>query len=301
METSRSYDQTDFKQAVESAATADVALLILGEESILSGEAHCRAEIGLPGCQEQLIDAIARTGTPIVLVIMAGRPITIETVLPKVAAVLFAWHPGTMGGPAISDLLFGKASPSGKLPVTFPRKVGQVPIYYAQKHSGKPATEAAFVHMNDIPVHSPQTSLGMAATHLDTHFSPLFPFGFGLSYTQFSYQNITLSHTTLPLGETLTVGVLLTNIGDTFGEEVVQLYIRDLVGSVTRPVKELKDFKRVNLAAGKSEWVTFELSTDKLAFYDRNMQRVTEAGQFQLWLGGCSQTGLQDEFEIIDA
>jgi beta-glucosidase len=301
MQTSRSHDHSDFKQAVETAMAADIAILILGEESILSGEAHCRAEIGLPGCQEQLIDAIAQTGTPIVLVILAGRPLTIETVLPKVAAVLYAWHPGTMGGPAISDLLFGKASPSGKLPVTFPRKVGQVPIYYAQKHSGKPATEAAFIHMDDIPVHSPQTSLGMAATHLDTHFSPLFPFGFGLSYTQFSYQNLQLSHKILHLGETLIIGVLLTNTGDTYGEEIAQLYIRDLVGSVTRPVKELKDFKRVKLAAGKSEWVTFELSTDKLAFYDRHMQLVTEAGQFQLWLGGCSQTGLLDEFEIIDA
>jgi beta-glucosidase len=300
METSRSHDQTGFKQAVEAATTADVALLILGEESILSGEAHCRAEINLPGCQEQLIDAIAQTGTPIVLIIMAGRPLTIEAVVPKVDAVLFAWHPGTMGGPAIADLVFGKSSPSGKLPVTFPRKVGQVPIYYAQKHSGKPATEAAFVHMDDIPVHSPQTSLGMAATHLDTHFSPLFPFGFGLSYTRFSYQNLELSHNTLPLGETLTVRVLLTNTGDTDGTEIVQLYIRDLVGSVTRPVKELKDFKRVNLAAGKSEWVSFELGTDKLAFYDRNMQLKTEAGQFHLWLGGCSQTGLQDGFEITD-
>ena len=301
MDTSRSHDQADFQQAVESAATSDVALVILGEESILSGEAHCRSEIGLPGCQEQLIHAIAQTGTPIVLVIMAGRPLTIESVLPKVDAVLYAWHPGTMGGPAIADLLFGKASPSGKLPVTFPRKVGQVPIYYGQKQSGKPATEAAYVHMDNIPVRSPQTSLGMAATHLDTHFSPLFPFGFGLSYTQFSYQNLELSHNTLHLGETLVVRILLTNTGDTDGEEIAQLYIRDLVGSVTRPVKELKDFKRVKLAAGKSEWVTFELNTDKLAFYDRDMQLKTEAGQFQLWLGGCSQTGLQGEFEIIDA
>jgi len=300
METSRSHDQADFKHAVATAATADVAIMILGEESILSGEAHCRAEIGLPGCQEQLIDAIAKTGTPIVLVIMAGRPLTIEAILPKVDAVLFAWHPGTMGGPAIADLLFGNACPSGKLPVTFPRKVGQVPIYYGQKHSGKPATEASYVHMDDIPVHSPQTSLGMAATHLDTHFSPLFPFGFGLSYTQFSYQNIELSHKTLRAGETLRVRVLLTNTGETDGEEITQLYIRDLVGSVTRPVKELKDFKRVKLAAGKSEWVTFELSTHKLAFYDRNMQIKTEAGQFHLWLGGCSQTGLHGEFEIAD-
>ena len=301
MQTSRSHDQADFIQAVDSAAAADVAVLILGEESILSGEAHCRAEIGLPGCQEQLIDVIAQTGTPIVLVIMAGRPLTIEAILPKVDAILFAWHPGTMGGPAIADLLFGNASPSGKLPVTFPRKVGQVPIYYAQKHSGKPATEAAYVHMDDIPVRSPQTSLGMAATHLDTYFSPLFAFGFGLTYTQFSYQNLELSCKTLHPGETLAIGVLLTNTGNMDGEEIVQLYIRDLVGSVTRPVKELKDFKRVNLAKGESKWVTFNLSTHKLAFYDRNMQLKIEAGQFSLWLGGCSQTGLQDEFEIIDA
>jgi beta-glucosidase len=300
MQTSRSYNQADFKQAVDSASAADVAVLILGEESILSGEAHCRAEIGLPGCQEQLIDAIAQTGTPIVLVIMAGRPLTIEDILPKVDAVLFAWHPGTMGGPAIADLLFGKAYPSGKLPVTFPRKVGQVPIYYAQKHSGKPATEATYVHMDDIPVRSPQTSLGMAATHLDTHFSPLFPFGFGLSYTQFHYQNLEISSKTLHLGETLTIKVLLTNTGKIEGEEVVQLYIRDLVGSVTRPVKELKDFKRVKLAAGESDCITFDLCTDKLAFYDRNMQLNIEAGQFHLWVGGCSQTGLRDEFEIID-
>jgi beta-glucosidase len=300
MQTSRSYDQTDFKLAVDSATAADVAVLILGEESILSGEAHCRAEINLPGCQEQLIEAIAQTGTPIVLVIMAGRPLTIETILPKVDAVLFAWHPGTMGGPAIADLLFGKSSPSGKLPVTFPRKVGQVPIYYGQKHSGKPATEEAFVHMDDIPVRSPQTSLGMAATHLDTHFSPLFPFGFGLSYTQFSYQNLELSNKIIALGELITVRVLLTNTGLTSGEEIVQLYIRDLVGSVTRPVKELKDFKRIHLSPGKSEWVTFELNTDKLAFYDRNMQLNTEPGQFHLWIGGCSQSGLQDEFEVIN-
>jgi beta-glucosidase len=300
MQTSRSYNQADFKQAVDSASAADVAVLILGEESILSGEAHCRAEIGLPGCQEQLIDAIAQTGTPIVLVIMAGRPLTIEDILPKVDAVLFAWHPGTMGGPAIADLLFGKAYPSGKLPVTFPRKVGQVPIYYAQKHSGKPATEATYVHMDDIPVRSPQTSLGMAATHLDTHFSPLFPFGFGLSYTQFHYQNLEISSKTLHLGETLTIRVLLTNTGKIEGEEVVQLYIRDLVGSVTRPVKELKDFKRVKLAAGESDYITFDLCTDKLAFYDRNMQLNIEAGQFHLWVGGCSQTGLRDEFEMID-
>jgi beta-glucosidase len=301
LQTSRSNDQSDFQQSIDAAIEADVVVLILGEEAILSGEAHCRAEINLPGCQEQLIEKISETGTPIVLVIMAGRPLTIESVLPKVDAVLYVWHPGTMGGPAIADLLFGKASPSGKLPVTFPRKVGQVPIYYGQKHSGKPATEDNYIHMNDIPVRAPQTSLGMAATHLDTHFSPLFPFGFGLSYTKFTYQNIELNNNMICIGDDLHISILVTNTGDMYGEEIVQLYIRDLVGNVTRPVKELKDFKRIKLAADASELVTFDLSTDKLAFYDRHMQLITEPGQFHLWVGGCSQTGLKTEFEIIHA
>ncbi|WOH37054.1 beta-glucosidase BglX [Thalassotalea fonticola] len=297
---SRSHNQDEFERAVAIATSADVAMLFLGEESILSGEAHCRSTIDLPGCQEQLISAISKTGTPIVLVVMAGRPLTLTNIVDKVDSILYAWHPGTMGGPAIADLIFGVESPSGKLPVTFPRTVGQIPLYYAQKHTGKPATEASFVHMNDVPERAAQTSLGMAATHLDTHFSPLFHFGFGLSYSQFAYSNITLSDANISLGETLTISAQLTNTGEFAAEEIAQLYIRDLVGSVTRPIKELKGFQRVHLTAGETTTITFELSTDDLAFYDRKMQLNAEPGQFHLWVGGSSEATLRTEFYISD-
>ncbi|MFT5677090.1 MAG: beta-glucosidase, partial [Paraglaciecola sp.] len=300
MNTSRSDDQSGFSHAIKIAKSSAVAVMCLGEESILSGEAHCRSNINLPGCQEQLIAAIAETGTPIVLVVMAGRPLTLDKILPMVDAVLYAWHPGTMGGTAIADLLFGVHSPSGKLPVTFPRTVGQIPLYYGQKNTGKPATNDSFVHMNDIPVRIAQTSLGMSATHLDTHFTPLFCFGYGLSYTTFSYQNINLSKHTIGLDDSLEVGVELSNTGHVDAEEVVQLYIRDLVGNVTRPVKELKGFKRVHLSAGKSVRVSFTIDSADLAFYDRKMRLRTEPGQFHVWIGGSSETELRAEFEIQD-
>jgi len=299
LETSRSNNQEDFSKATQLAASADVAVLFLGEEAILSGEAHCRSNINLPGCQEQLINAIYETGTSIVLVIMAGRPITLEKILPKVDAVLFAWHPGTMGGPAITDLLFGETSPSGKLPVTFPRTVGQIPLYYSQKNTGRPPSDATFVDINDIQVRAAQTSLGMTSTHLDTHFSPLFPFGFGLSYTQFEYTNIQVNRQSIKVGESVEITATITNIGNYDAEEIVQLYIRDLVGSVTRPVKELKGFKGVFLTAGQSESVVFKVHTDELAFYNRQMKLKTEPGLFNAWLGSNSDAELKAEFEVV--
>ncbi|OUS29871.1 glycosyl hydrolase [Thalassotalea sp. 42_200_T64] len=301
LKNTRSDDQDAFEHAIAMAKSSDVALMFLGEESILSGEAHCRSTIDLPGSQEQLIEAIAETGTPIVLVVMAGRPLTLTNIVDKVDSILYAWHPGTMGGPAIADLIFGVKSPSGKLPVTFPRTVGQIPLYYAQKHTGKPATNDSFVHMNDIPERAAQTSLGMAATHLDTHFSPLFSFGYGLSYSKFEYSNITLSKNNIAIGDTLTISVQLTNTGDYDSDEIAQLYIRDLVGSVTRPVKELKGFQRIHLTAGETKTIHFELSSDDLAFYDRKMQLNAEPGQFHLWLGGSSEASLRTEFNLIDA
>ena len=297
--TSRSHNQEGFIEATQLAHSADVAVLILGEEAILSGEAHCRSNIDLPGCQEQLINAIYETGTPIILVIMAGRPITLEKILPKVDAVLFAWHPGTMAGPAIADLLFGETSPSGKLPVTFPRTVGQIPLYYGQKNTGRPPCDATFVDINDIEVRAPQTSLGMTSTHLDTHFSPLFPFGFGLSYTQFEYENINISRHVITMGEFVEITATISNVGYFDAEEIVQLYVRDLVGSVTRPIKELKGFQRIFLPAGQSKSVLFKIHTDELAFYDRQMKRITEPGLFNAWIGSNSDTGLKTEFEVI--
>ncbi|MEW6998692.1 beta-glucosidase BglX [Colwelliaceae bacterium BS250] len=298
LETTRSTNQQDFGEAVAKAKQADVAILVLGEESILSGEAHCRSNIDLPGSQEQLIAKIAQTGTPIVLVIMAGRPLTLEKILPQVDAILYAWHPGTMGGPAIADILFGKVNPSAKLPVTFPRNVGQIPLYYAQKHTGKPATQTSFVHMNDIPNRAPQTSLGMAATHLDTHFSPLFPFGFGLSYSTFEYADINLSSPAITFEQTLQISVTLTNTSDTAGDEIAQLYIRDLVASVTRPIKELKGFQTVQLSAGESKIITFTLTVQDLCFYDRKMQFRAETGTFQVFVGSDCQAALNCEFQL---
>ncbi len=298
METSRCNHHDDFDEAVNIASAADLALMVLGEEAILSGEAHCRSNINLPGCQEALINAIYDTGTPIILIIMAGRPLTLEKILPKVDAILYAWHPGTMGGPAITELLFGQECPSGKLPVTFPRTVGQIPLYYGQKNTGRPASEATFVDINSIKVRAPQTSLGMTSTHLDTHFSPLFPFGFGLSYSQFEYKNIKVSKYSVTLGESFKVAATISNIGKFDAEEIVQLYIRDLVGSVTRPVKELKGFQHIHLKAGESKNVVFNLHTDALSFYGRHMELTTETGLFHAWIGGSSDTELKTEFEV---
>jgi beta-glucosidase len=299
METSRSNNDDGFSEVIDIASSADLAVMILGEEAILSGEAHCRSNINLPGYQEQLINAVYETGTPIVLVIMAGRPITLENILPKVDAILFAWHPGTMGGPAITDILFGEDCPSGKLPVTFPRNVGQIPLYYGQKNTGRPASNDTFVDINDIKVRAPQTSLGMTSTHLDTHYSPLFPFGFGLSYTQLEYTNIKVSNYSVPMGESIKIEATISNTGNFNAKEIVQLYIRDLVGSVTRPVKELKGFKHIFLPAGESKTVTFKIHTDELAFYNRQMKFTTEPGLFNVWIGGNSDTNLKTEFEVV--
>lgn len=299
MQTTRSRGTEGFDAARRIAAESDAVVLFLGEESILSGEAHSRADIDLPGNQAELVRVIRETGKPVVAVIMAGRPLTLSNIVDQVDAILFAWHPGTMAGPAIADLLFGVESPSGKLPVTFPRMVGQVPIYYAHKNTGKPPTPEQVIHIDDIDAHAPQTSLGMTSFHLDAGYTPLYVFGHGLSYTQFDYSNIELSTTELRLGDTLTVSARLSNGGAVEAEEVVQLYVRDLVGNVTRPVKELKAFARVRLRPGDSQIVRFELHTDDLAFFGRDMRLVTEPGGFRVWVGGSSAAELTAEFRIL--
>ena len=241
---------------------------------------------------------VRAAGKPVIAVIMAGRPLTLLDVIDHVDAILFAWHPGTMGGPAIADLLFGHESPSGKLPVTFPRMVGQVPIYYGQKNTGKPATPESAVLIDDIPVNAEQTSLGNTSYHLDAGTDPLFPFGFGLSYGAFGYANLWLSNGELPMGGTLTVGADVTNHGGMAADEVVQLYVRDVVGSVTRPVRELKGFRRVRIEPDQTVRVEFELHTDDLAFYGRDNRPVTEPGLFHVWVGGSSRADLYGEFVV---
>jgi beta-glucosidase len=299
MENSRGRVNEAFDEAVQIVSECDVAILFLGEESILSGEAHSRADINLPGDQAELVRRIRQTGKPVIAVILAGRPLTLTNIVDEVDAILYAWHPGTMGGAAIADLLFGIESPSGKLPATFPRMVGQIPIYYSQKNTGKPPSPENIVHIDDIDTFAPQTSLGMTAFHLDAGYTPLFPFGFGLSYAEFAYDNIRTDTPEIRLGETVTISAELTNVGEVAAEEVVQLYTRDIVASVTRPVKELKGFRRVRVEPGQTVTVDFELHTDELSFYGRDMLRTVEHGEFHAWIGGSSDTELRTEFRII--
>ena len=297
---SRSRDVAGLPAAVEAARQSDVALVFVGEEAILSGEAHSRAHLDLPGAQKQLVDEVAATGKPVVLVVLAGRPLTIPDVFGKARAVLYAWHPGTMTGPALADLLFGVESPSGKLPVTFPKTEGQIPVYYAHKNTGRPPTARKLTLLDDIPLRARQSSLGDAARYLDIGYEPLYPFGYGLSYTSFRYANLRLASARAKRSETLRVLVDLTNTGSRAADEVAQLYVRDLVGSLTRPVKELKGFRRVRLAAGETRTLAFDVPVETLGFHDLSMRYVVEPGAFRLWVGGDSQSGLEAGFEVIE-
>ena len=299
MATSRTRGTEGFDEAVRVASAADAVILFLGEESILSGEAHSRADISLPGAQAELVRRIRATGKPIVAVIQAGRPLTLTDIVEEVDAILYAWHPGTMGGPAIAELLFGIASPSGKLPATFPKMVGQIPIYYNQKNTGKPPTPDTIAHIDDIDPHAPQLSLGMTAFHLDAGYTPLFPFGHGLSYASFEYDNLRLRAGGMKIGESLKVSVDVMNTGRVAAHEIVQLYVRDLAGSVTRPVRELKGFRRIHLEPEERVTVEFELHSDDLAFHGRDMVLRAEPGEFHLWVGGSSDTDLMTTFRIL--
>lgn len=296
---SRETNQTGVAKAVAAASRADVILAFVGEEAILSGEAHCLADLNLQGDQSALIAALAKTGKPVVTVVMAGRPLTIGKEVEQSAAVLYSFHPGTMGGPALADLLWGKAVPSGKTPVTFPKEVGQIPIYYAHNNTGRPATRDE-VLLKDIPINAGQTSNGCRSYYLDAGFEPLFPFGYGLSYTTFKYSNVKLFSTSLKDDDVLKVTFDLENTGKYEATEVAQLYVRDKVGSVTRPVKELKRFTRISLKPGEKKNVTFELPVSELAFWDINMNKIVEPGDFSLWVAPDSQSGEEISFKVVD-
>jgi beta-glucosidase len=247
-----------FDEAIEAAKKSDVIVFVGGEEAILSGEAHSRADISLPGNQETLLEELAKTGKPIVLVIMAGRPISMISLLDRVDAVLMMWHPGTMGGPALEEILSGMSEPGGRLPVTWPKSGAQCPIYYNHKSTGRPASLRSYVHMDDIPIGAWQSSLGNESHYLDLGFTPQFPFGYGLGYSSFDYSNLKVNKPVLKSGETQKISIALKNTGLRRSTETVQLYVQDVVGSITRPVKELKNFTKITLDPGRSAVVVFE-------------------------------------------
>jgi beta-glucosidase len=295
---SRSKDRRAFAEAVAAAKEADAVLFFGGEESILSGEAHSRADINLPGAQEELIRQLHQTGKPLILVVLAGRPITFGNIIDETDSILFAWHPGTMGGPALARLIFGERAPEGRLPVTWPKAVGQIPIYYNHKNTGRPPVPEKFVQLDDIPVEAWQSSLGNTSHYLDLGFTPQYPFGYGLSYTSFEYKNLSLSAGKIPLGGEIKVSAIVRNSGQREGVEVAQLYVQDVVGDITRPVRELKGFQKIALKPGQSKKVSFTLHTDQLAFHNLDMKSVTEPGLFNVWIGPNAAEGLQASFEI---
>lgn len=293
----RDYDKKNFAKAVSMASKSDVVLLFVGEEAILSGEAKCRADINLPGAQTELLKALEATGKPIVTIVMAGRPLTIEAETEASKSLFVAFHGGTMAGPALIDLIFGKSVPSGKLAVTFPKMVGQIPIYYSDYKTGRPAQQP--LHMiDDIPLEAKQTSLGFCTYWLDAGLAPLFPFGYGLSYTKFEYSDLQLSSDKINMTDTLTVSCKIKNTGKYDGTEVVQLYVRDYVGSLVRPLKELKGFQRVYIKKGEEKTVSFKISTDQLSFWNAKMQKLTEPGKFCVWIAPNSVEGLSTDFVL---
>ncbi|MCL2073729.1 MAG: beta-glucosidase BglX [Marinilabiliaceae bacterium] len=298
LEFSRDRDKSQFWRAVQAAQSADATILFIGEESILTGEAHSLADINLKGAQKDLVRELKKVSKKLIIVVMAGRPLTISDELEAADALLYSFHLGTMGGTAIADLLFGETVPSGKLPVTFPKEVGQIPIYYNHNNTGRPADNTE-THIYDIPLEAEQTSLGMTSFHLDAGLKPLFPFGFGLSYTTFEYDFIKLNKHEVTDNETLIVTFTLTNTGDFDATEVVQLYTRQLVGSIVRPVKELKAFQRIFLKSGESQKVTFSLPIQELAFFGIDGQRKVEHGSFKVWVGGDSNAKLGEEFMVV--
>ncbi len=293
---SRDISETQFQKAIQAAKQSDVIVFIGGEEAILSGEAHSRSNINLPGTQEKLIKELAKTNKPIVLVIMAGRPITITNIVDDVDAVLMTWHPGTMGGPSIYDMVFGDKEPGGRLPITWPKVAGQLPLFYNHKNTGRPASYKEFVHIDSIPIGAWQSSLGNTSHYLDAGFTPHFPFGYGLGYTKFKYTNLKLSSDKISKDQNIKVTVDIENTGKRSGEELVQLYVQDVVGSITRPVKELKGFERITLQSGEKRTVSFEINLEDLKYYNSELTYDVEKGDFNVWIGKNASEGLKASF-----
>ena len=308
---SREKSASNIAQLTRLAKQADVVLYFGGEESILSGEARCRAHLNLPGDQSAQLRALKATGKPVVLTVMAGRPLCIGDDIATVDACLYAFHGGTMQGPALANLIMGEVAPSGRLPMTFPQTEGQIPLYYNKKNTGRPADHPMLI--DDIPVGAGQFSIGESSYWLEYGDQPLYPFGYGLTYTTFEYGPVVLSDTILDftpytLHPTLQVSCIIKNTGNREAVAVPQLYIRDLVGSLTRPVRELKGFQRVTIPAGESRTVTFELTEEDLAYWhlaegvtlgaDGAYARSAEPGDFHVWIAPNAAEGQPAKFVL---
>jgi beta-glucosidase len=276
-------DKKGFDQALALARSSDIVIAVVGESSAMSGEAAARSDLSLPGVQEQLIKDLVATGKPVIVILMNGRPLTIPWIAEHASTILEAWWLGTEAGPAIGDVLFGDYNPSAKLTMTFPRTVGQIPIYYNQKSTGRP--------------YNPDNKWN--TKYLDIPNSPQYPFGYGLSYTTFTYDSIQIKEKEFSMKDSIIVAVKVTNSGSREGEEIVQLYVRDLVGSVTRPVKELKGFEKIKLAAGESKNVTFKLTAGDLAFHTAEMKFEAEPGNFWIMVGPDSERLQKHEITLV--
>lgn len=276
-----------FTEAVATAKQADVVILSIGERRDMSGEAKSRSDLHLPGVQEDLVRAIQATGKPVVVLINAGRPLIFNWTADNVPAIIYTWWLGTEAGNAIANVLFGDYNPSGKLPMTFPREVGQIPIYYNHFSTGRPAPN--------------EDATGYVSAYIDLKNSPKFPFGYGLSYTKFNYSGLKLSSAKMKKNETIKVFFQLSNVGKVAGEEVVQLYLKDKFGSVVRPILELRDFQKVKLNAGESKTIEFTIDKEKFSFYNDKLEWIAEPGDFEVMIGASSaDIKLKSSFELVD-
>ena len=275
-------------QALQIANQSDVIIAALGESAEMSGESSSRTNIQIPQTQKELLRELIKTGKPVILVLFNGRPLDLSEENETVPAILDVWFPGSEAGLAIADVLFGTINPSGKITATFPRSIGQIPIYYNQKNTGRPLgnKDGQFEKFK--------------SNYIDLRNEPLFPFGYGLSYTNFDYSNFKLSTSVINFNQNITASVDITNSGNYDGEEVVQLYIRDLVGSVTRPIKELKGFQKVNIKKGEKQTITFSISVQDLKFYNSDLKFVAETGDFEIFIGTNSDTQMKLNFKLID-
>ena len=286
---SRDKSSAAIASAAAKAKGADVIVYVCGEEAVLSGEAHCRTDLTLPGAQKEMLARLKATGKPVVTVVMTGRPMDITDVVANSDAVLYCFHPGTMGGPAIANVLSGKVNPSGHLPVSLPKASAQQPLYYSHKNTGRPAEGITLI--DDIPLEAGQTSTGCTSFYLDAGDGALYPFGYGLSYTDFSYGPVVLSSDRMATDGSITATCEIENTGSVKGSTVAQLYVRDMVGSLCRPVKELKGFDKIELAPGEKRTVSFTVNASDLAFHQADNTLAVEPGDFKLWIAPDSESG----------